>query len=381
MSGFDILLVADIRFAGGTSSALIADAEAFRTLGARIAILPVRSRFLSDEDDRPNPAVEALFDLDGIERVAPGAPIRAETAFLHHPLVFFHGIEERAAIDATRAVLVAHQTPFRGDGSLEYDPLLTQRRIRKALDLRPLWAPISGLCRRQLESFAPLIRLTGEDWFNMFDPADWRPRRAPFSDPGVVIGRHGRDDPLKWPASAREIAESLPAGPDRRIRVMGCPEDALAALGADISGWEVVPFGGEPVAAFLDGLDVFSYHHHPRWIETFGRTVAEAALMGRVCIVDPALAPTFGDIAITASPAEVDAVVARLAADPAAAKAEGDRARAIAVDRYGRASVGERLARLRADQGVVARTRPSSPPLNALRKMIGLHRRTMRASA
>ncbi|MEO0360440.1 MAG: glycosyltransferase family 1 protein, partial [Pseudomonadota bacterium] len=338
-----------------------------------------RSAFLSDATDRPNPAVEALFDLDGVARASAASAVRAELAFLHHPLVFFHGVEERVAVQADRAAMVVHQTPFRGDGSLEYDPLMTQRRVRKAFGLKPLWAPISGLCRRQLETFAPLLRLTSEDWINVFDPGEWRPTRPIFDGPAVTIGRHGRADPLKWPETAEAVEASLPEGPRRRIRVMGAPEAHLASLGVDMSGWEVVPFGGEPVADFLDTLDVFAFHHHPRWVETFGRTVAEAALKARLAIVEPTLAPTFGDLAIPVPAAEVDAAIRRFEEAPAAARARGEDARRIALARYSVASVEGRWRRLLMDEGVALRGGADrggrTPPLTALRKLAGLYRR------
>lgn len=374
-AAFDVLCVADPRFAGGTTAALAADVEAFAASGRRVGLMFVTSAFLREGIDRPNPTALALTDLPGVERVRAEGPVAAETVFLHHPLVFFHGVAERAAIRAKRAALVAHQAPFRGDGSLEYDPLATARRIRRSFGLAPLWAPISGLCRRQLESFAPFIRLTSEDWTNVFDAADWSSGREIFSGPEIVIGRHGRDDPLKWPATAAEIAASLPVGPGRRVRVMGCPVAALEGLGADLSGWEILPFGAEPARGFLDRLDIFSYHHHPRWTETFGRTVAEAALMGRIVIADPALAPSFPDLALIARPAETPALIERLSGDRDAARRGAAAARDLALARFGRETVIIRLARLAGDEGTRARTAPSASPLTAARKLAGLHRR------
>ncbi|MEM7523546.1 MAG: glycosyltransferase family 1 protein [Pseudomonadota bacterium] len=372
---YDILMIADPRFAGGTSSALVADVEAFAALGARIGLLFVRSAFLREGVDHPNPTVMALPDLAGVS-VVDGPAVAAETVFLHHPLVFFHGVEERTAVTAKRAALIAHQTPFRGDGSLEYDPLLTARSIRKAFGLRPLWAPISGVCRQQLESFAPLIKLTGEDWINVFEADDWSPERQIFAGPILTIGRHGRDDPLKWPETGARVAHALPAGPGRTIRVMGCPEDHLRRLGAPVDEWDIAAFGAEPVNRFLDSLDVFSYFHHPNWTETFGRTVAEAAMMGRVCIIEPSLAANFSDLAICEPADQVDAIVARLASAPEEARALGAKAREGALRRYSRTSVEGRWRRLGDDAGTRARTMEgASPPLRTARKLAGLYRR------
>ena len=261
---------------------------------------------------------------------------------------------------------------------MEYDPLRTAHRIKNALGLTPLWAPISGLCRAQLTSFAPLIRLTSEDWINTFDTSDWTPQREVFADSKLVIGRHGREDYLKWPDNAAAIAACLPAGSRRQIRVMGCPTADLETLGADLSAWEIVPYGAEPVPGFLDSLDVFSYFYHPRWVETFGRTVAEAALMGRVLVLTPALEATFGDIAFYPQPDEVSGLLDRLTAEPTLARVHGAHAREVALKRYASTSIADRLQVLKSDRGTVSRCNATQSPFAVLRKTAGLYRRRAR---
>jgi hypothetical protein len=393
VDGLDILVVADPRFSGGTSAALAADVHAFSALGLRVGLLWVASGFLDGTPERPNRAVMGLADLPGVEIVRTGGTVRAELAFLHHPLAFFHGVRaeagERVRIDAARAVIVAHHPPFRGDGSLEYDPLITALRVRTAFGCRPWWAPISGVVRAQLRSFSPLLVMTTEDWSNVFDPAAWRPGRAAFAmrgagdaggEDGPVVGRHGRPDPLKWPAEAGAATAPLAPGPGWRTRVMGCPETELRAMGADLSGWEVLPFGVLPARDFLDGIDVFSFFYHPRWVEAFGRTVAEAILMERPCVLDPRLKPTFGDLADCCRPEEAPACLGRLRDDPAAARALASERRDRAVRRFGAEGVALRLAALRTDRGTRSRLGPkaASAPV-ALRKLAGLTRRRLAA--
>lgn len=375
MAEFDILVVADPRFQGGTTAAMVADVTAFSQLGARVGLLFVRSPYLSDGRDPESPAARSLVDLPGVTQLAPGSTARARTAFLHHPLIFFRGLEQGAALAAERAVIVTHHPPFRADGSLEYDPLATQRRVRRALGLAPWFAPVSGVIRRQLQSFAPLVRLTGEDWPNVFDTEDWPAGPEIFAGARLTVGRHGRANGLKWPASGAEIMASLPASDAVRVRVLGCPRAELEDRGADLSGWEVLEFGAETPRDFLHALDVFAYHYHPHWVEAFGRTVAEAALTARVCLLDPRLEATFGKMALYCAPGEVADALARLRADPAEARRIAAAGRELALARYGLESVGGRLARLQADAGTGLRTGASAPPAQVLRKLAGLYRR------
>ncbi|WP_095588111.1 glycosyltransferase family 1 protein [Actibacterium ureilyticum] len=372
---FDILVVADCRFSGGTTAALVNDVQAFSRMGARVGLFFVRSAYLDDSRDPANPKALALLDLPGVTALRDGVSARAPVAFLHHPLVFFRGIEERANLTADRSVVVAHHTPFRADGSLEYDPVMTARRVRQSLGLSPWFAPVSGVIRSQLESFAPLIRLTTEDWPNVFDTDAWQSKRPILTGPKLVIGRHGRADGLKWPATAEQINAALPAGPDITVRVLGCPQDDLRQRGADLSGWEILEFGAEDPVDFLNSLDVFTYHYHPNWVEAFGRTIAEAALCGRPCLLEPRLRATFGDIAQYCTAMEVPDALARLRADPDATRAMAAHGQSRARDMYAQQSVAGRLERLTSDTGITRRQSPQAPPLTVLRKLAGLYRR------
>ncbi len=378
----DIALVYDPRFSGGTAAAMLADAKAFHGVGATVGLLPVTSGFFKGTGDKFNAAVTGLADLDGFQMMPRGSAVIANTVFFHHPLTFFHKVAESADIRAKTSVLVAHHPPFRGDGSLEYDPIATTRLIKGAFGTSPMWAPVSGVIRKHLRSFAPFIRLTSADWVNTFDAADWEPVRQIFDQPVATVGRHSRRDTLKWPDLASDVTASLaPPGPGWKTRVMGCPVHELEKTGVDLSGWEIVPFNGEPVERFLDSLDVFSYFHSDRWVEAFGRTVLEAMLMERPCILDRRLRETFGPLAQYASPAEVPDILTALRNDPAGTRKRCSEVRSIAVNRYSSAAIPDRLHALQQDQGTTARIGPvQASPVVTLRKLAGLARRERSAA-
>lgn len=378
---FDVLVVADCRFAGGSTGALVADVTAMAALGLRVGLLFVRSAYLDDARDPPNPKALGLRDLDGVTALQPGCTASAPLVFLHHPLVFFHGIEETATLTSARTVVITHHPPFRADGSLEYDPMATLLRIRRALGLWARFAPISGVVRAQLSSFAPLIPLSEVDWPNIFDPDDWPVTRQALSGDRLTIGRHGRADPLKWPATGAQINASLSGQDNRRIRVLGCPVAALEARGADLTGWEVLDFGTEPVHAFLNTLDVFVYHVHDNWVEAFGRVVAEALFCGRICVLDPRLEATFGPLATYCTPLDTNDVLRRLSDDATATRTRALENRAIAIGQYGQSTLSARLDRFRRDPGVRHRGAGSTAPATVLRKLAGLYRRGSKQTA
>lgn len=377
---FDVLCAIDPRFTGGTPAAMASDITAFLGAGLKVGVVPVRSSYLDDMPSGTSRKMQQLLSDDRVELLDPLADgvISARTLFLHHPMTFFYGIEAPLNVRAERAFMVAHHPPFRGDGSLQYDPVATSRRVHAKTGVRPVWLPVSGVCRQQLQSFHPFVRISDHDWPNVFDLDDWVPTRPAFSGERIVIGRHSRADALKWPGSAADIAASLPAMPESDIRVMGCPREALEKLGADMQNWTVYDFDEVPVPTFLDGLDVFAYHYHPAYTECFGRTVAEAMLMGAVCVLDPRLEPTFGALALYCEPKDTTAVIESLRADPIAARALAARARAEIIARHGMASVMPRLNQLFAPLASASAASPPRrqvPPHQVLKKLVGMVRR------
>jgi hypothetical protein len=221
-----------------------------------------------------------------------------------------------------------------------------------------------------------LIRLTSQDWPNVFDVDSWRPTKVPFSSNSITIGRHGRADLLKWPETAQGISDSLPTLPNSTIRVMGVPTSDIAAMGVNINNWTILPFNAEPVPDFLDQLDVFVYHFHPQASESFGRTVAEAMLMGAVCILDPRLKPTFGELAVYCEPPDTAQLIEKFRLDPVGAQRFAANTREVICETHKFSSVPDRLRQInRAVPQKGMQTTRSQNPLQVMRKVIGLMRR------
>ncbi|KJZ18628.1 glycosyltransferase family 1 protein [Loktanella sp. S4079] len=374
---FDVVCAIDPRFAGGTAAALASDVTAFLDAGRSVGLIEVTSPYLADMRAPRSKVIEALHQDPRLRIVnaATDGVIRAKTAFLHHPMTFFYGLDQKIRLEVESAFLVAHHLPFRGDGSLQYDPVATSWRSYRATGAWPVWAPVSGVCRQQLQSFAPFIRIAGEDWPNVFDISEWTPQRQKFGDDVLTIGRHGRADPLKWPETAAKVAAGLPVLPQSRIRVMGVPEQDLRDMGVDMSGWQITPFDTMPVPVFVDELDIFAYHYHPMWAECFGRTIAEAMLMGVPCVLDPRLKPTFGDLAIYCPVEQAGEMIEKLRADPVGARKMAATAHEAMIARHGTGSVDGRLDRFASGSMTRASVRRVASPLAVLRKTMGMIRR------
>jgi glycosyltransferase involved in cell wall biosynthesis len=123
---------------------------------------------------------------------------------------------------------------------------------------------------------------------NWIDPAAF-PFRLREGTPvrPFTLGRLSRPDPDKFPDNFPRSYEALAEREPVRFRVMGW-SDKLSERWCEHdfdARWELLPPAAEPVALFLDSLDVFVYDLSPRFRESWGRAVVEAMLCGVVPVV------------------------------------------------------------------------------------------------
>lgn len=375
---FDTVLLTDPRFMGGTTSAVVTDVKALSAAGLRVGLSPVRSKGFFKATDEENPKIRALADLPGVTLLDPnqGRPVSCAIAFFHHPSAFEQSVEAGFKVSADLSVIVTHQSLFLGDGALAFDPFRVLRNIRNQFGANAWWAPISGICRQHFEAFAPFLKLTKINWPNSFEIESLTPSRQKLQSDHLVIGRHGRPHPEKWPLTGAEISQSLPSDDKTKVRVMGADRAFLIDKGVAIADWDILEFNQEPVVDFLDSLDVFSYHKSPFCVEAFGRTVAESMLMGVRCILSPDLKATFGEHALYGHAEEVPAILNHIRNNLEHERRAALSARKHCIESYSTAAILPRFESLKQDTGTTERKLPPPvPPLKAAKELLGFRRR------
>ena len=106
---FDVLIVGDFRFPGGTSAAIADEIRAQSEAGYRSALIQRRSPILRQE--RPtHPNIQACIDQGMVDIVDTDRHLRVGLLILHYPFVF--STRPLPPIDAERKILVVHQPPF-----------------------------------------------------------------------------------------------------------------------------------------------------------------------------------------------------------------------------------------------------------------------------
>lgn len=364
MAGFhDIVFVADLRFPGGTSTALVAEMQAAARAGLSVALLPVIGPVLRKAWP-VHPGVALTIEQEGIVLIEPGNRATASFAVVHHPALF-EGLPSTAlGLSVETAVVVLHHPLYDGNGIVQYDLPLVIAHVEAALGQVPLLAPVGPKVRDQLpRDGIGGARLTPMDWWNLIDMADWPVRPDREIEKPVRIGRHSRPLPQKWPAELDLALAAYPKRPDLEVEMLGADPARLArTLGEVPAHWNLRPFGSLDVSEFLRSLDFYVYFHAPQWIEAFGRSILEAAATGLVVILPDHFRPLFGPAAIYGCETEVTALIDEMTGDPARYRMQARRARDHVARTFGLAAFRERLDTLNPDWTLQRRAWPTSVP-------------------
>ena len=373
----DIVVITDLRFSGGTSSSLVDELAAAAAGGYDVGVLHVASPRLG-RTASVHPGLRRLLDSGVAHLLLPGEPAQANLAVVKHPMVLASPLGGRLPIDVETVLVTVGQVPADGHDTY-YDPTTVDDNILEALGRRAIWAPVSPTVRATLHGVA----LAESDWVEVIDPTSWS--RTPSSpevhppvsnptdrsDDRLVIGRHSRPDPRKWPDDADAIRTAYPTDGSVRVRILGGAEAVADVLGDTPSNWEITPFGEMDPADFLAGLDAFVYFHHPDLTEAFGRTILEALAAGVPAVVPDHFEPLFGDACLYATPdTAIDTVKALLADDEARRRHVAGAAQMV-EERFSHDAHRARLAALGGPPRVRALSPPdAAPPNDSVRRRI-----------
>ena len=317
----DLLVIGDFNFLGGTQKSALHMLGAARAAGRSAALLQYRRYDQDVTAPLPDPVRTFARDAD-IRILAPGEALRAQTVIVSYPPVFQEVMDRFPAVDHQTLVVVVNQLAARDTAGTDiaYDPARVRANLVRLLGHEGHWAPISERVRALMAADPRYPAPLPDTWTPLVDTATWcayTPVWRGDSRARPVLGRHGRDDPLKWPRQRDALRAAYCADRPCEVRFLGGSHHARAVAGRRPGNWRDLPFGSQDVRAFLADLDVFVHFPAADYIEEFGRAPMEAMAVGVPVILPPEFRPTFGEAALYAAPDAVWPLVAQLRTDRA----------------------------------------------------------------
>ncbi|MEM1130215.1 MAG: hypothetical protein AAGH83_06805, partial [Pseudomonadota bacterium] len=255
-------------------------------------------------------------------------------------------------VDHDRLLVVVNQMAERDNQGKDvaYDPERVRENLTAAFGSEGQWLPISERVRQVMANDARYPAPSPETWTPMVDTSIWCARSPVWrgdSRKVPVIGRHGRDHPLKWLSDPAELRAAYCADKPCKLRFLGGARHARRRIAPWPSNWHSAAFGAQDVREFLADLDFFIHYPDVTYIEEFGRAPMEAMAVGVPVVLPPVFEPTFGSGALYAEPEEVWPVISALWDDRAAWEARVAAGRDFVREFCSYAAFPGRIERLR----------------------------------
>jgi hypothetical protein len=345
---FDVIDISDLTFLGGTAPSVAEEIKSQHAAGWRTGVAHVKSPILKGVRAFHG-EIRGCIQTGQAELVDIEQSASASAVVIRSPRTFARFAGRGPRIETDLVVMVANHSHFDTRGNRPWyavDPIEVDEWLRKWFRAPVVWAPIGPAIRAELEELAPPLQLLDECWYNVIDVDAWVKDRSRFVGDRPTIGRHGRDDAMKWPEAREPILAAYPDDPQFQVKILGGDEVPKRILGRIPANWAVYPFDSITPRRFLHEIDYFVYYHHPRWIEAFGRTILEALASGCPAILPPHFEALFGDACIYADPSEVRSLVLELHETPDRYRCLAERAIARTRQRFGRDEHQRRLRNL-----------------------------------
>ncbi len=329
-SAIDVVLAGDWRQYGGPQKSMIEEIRALTSRNLTVGVLHLEAaRFMSKTPKPLCTPIQEMINNGTVKRICDDDDVKVRLVVLRYPPILQFPPVEPLGIRAERLIILANQAPAERDGSdIRYDVRACSENAEHLFRLRGLWAPQGPTVRHAIESLVCDQELADFDIPGILDIDEWATERRGFRSNRPVVGRHSRDNPMKWPGDSATLRSVYPIDGQMDIRVMGGHKTPLSVLGADSlpASWVSFPKDHLDVRTFLNSLDFFVYYQNEHAYDAFGRSTLEALATGCVAILPPHLEATFGEAAVYADPENARAAVKRLYADPVAYRQQSARA-------------------------------------------------------
>ena len=350
-SAYDVVLAGDWKKLGGPQKSMLEELRALLNGGYKVAVMHMEAaRFMRTQSDNLNEPIQSLLNSGQVDQVFYDDEAIVRLLVLRYPPILQFPPDKPSNLKVKKMVVLANQAPSELDGSdIRYLVPDCTENARFMFDSEVLWAPQGPQVRKAIEPFLDESELSSFDLPGIVNPTEWRRETINFTGRGAsVIGRHSRDDQMKWPELPEDLLAAYPTNSWTKVRAMGGGDTPRKVLGQKNvpTNWELLNHDQEGVKEFLHSLDFYVFFQHSRAIEAFGRSILEAIASDLVVVLPPHYEEVFGDAAVYCTPREVEEVVDFYRKNPSEYFAQIERARSTVSDNFAHSAYLSRIEEL-----------------------------------
>jgi len=297
--------------------------------------------------------IRRLVDGDLVQMLVYGEKVSCDLLIIRYPPILQEPQEYVLDIEASKLCVIVNQTPKRDygeEGQFVYDIKNCVNNLNNYFDQTGVWYPIGPLVRNTLMNYhadeLSIIKFADKNWSNIIDIDEWKRQSRPKRRSKIRIGRHSRDQYVKWPSDPDTISYIYPDSSEYEVHLLGGAQVPIELLGYKPANWLVLEFGEIDPKDFLEQLDVFVYYTHPDWVESFGRVILEAMAVGVPVILPHVYRELFKESAIYAKPDEVQKAINKLMDDDSYYEAQVRKAYNFVKNNFGYDAHENRLKEL-----------------------------------
>lgn len=316
VESFDVVIAGDWRQFGGPQKSMIEEIRALKSRGYRVAVLQLEApRFMSTAVKPLTPHVQELINDGTVEEILYDDEVHTSVLLLRYPPILQFVPDVASSISVDQMYIVANQAPSELDGSdIRYLVRDCHENAISIFTPNVTWVPQGPQVRDAIRPYLTDDEIEEFDFPGIVDPSDWAtavPRRPRSGLP--VVGRHSRDNSMKWPEDGDVLEQVYPMTGIFDVRMMGGSSVPERVLGRDTPppSWIVYATDALPVRSFLHSLDFYVFYQNTVAVEAFGRAILEAIASNLVVILPPHYAPVFKEAALYARPEDVIGIVQR----------------------------------------------------------------------
>lgn len=334
----DVVLAGDWRQWGGPQISMMEEIAALISSGFSVGILHLEAaRFMAAEAGSLCEPIQQLINRGVVEQLFHDESWDIDLLVVRYPPTLQFVPHLPSSLTVSRLIILANQAPSERDGAdIRYLIEDCTENARSFFGCSPLWVPQGPVVRQAIVETQAAVELADFDIPGILDPGAWRTERSSFRSVRPVVGRHSRDNAMKWPEDPAVFREIYRDDGSADVRIMGGGRVPMGILDCDTPppGWLILKANELPVRTFLNSIDFFVYYQHSQAYDAFGRATLEALAAGCVAILPPELEVTFGDAGVYVEPAGVQDAIRRYYEDIELFAKQARRAMEVVKERF-----------------------------------------------